>query len=501
MPDLHRSSVVAATHFLNMLFMMLLARCGLEVLSAFPKLYSQMTARRAASGAVQQEVFSADSRKPWSSLDEEESWSPVIALPGPQEPRAGTALALHDDPVLDPDRPRSTSRCFRHRLLALPDPDPWSIVPDPSRPPARTCTSSSRPSPGHPFEPSQQLAYFVVDLPAGAAADRHRRGDVPVGTGPLPLVPQAVRGQAGRAHPAFPGHVRLRAFIVVHVVHGDHPRPAEGVRRIVLGNPDGNRTLALGAGLAGSRAIAVFHVAVTWFSLRHRRRIQRLLGFMVDPFERVLSRLFTSRERFTRKDISPYHRVNGYPPADEEYQQMARQAFATTGWRSAAWSKPRVASLDELRALGEQRQITKHNCIQGWTHRGMGRRAAGYADRPRCGRPRSQPCRVLCDGRQGVTENEGRFGLLLRQHPLASGHQPADHSRVAHERRPLPVEHGAPVRFGSRPSSVSRWSSGSPESSSWPTTKTLAWARAAGARTSSTTPTLPESRNRNRCSS
>ena len=109
-------------------------------------------------------------------------------------------------------------------------------------------------------------------------------------------------------------------------------------------------------------------MVITWFSLRYRRRTQRLLGRVVDPFEKVISRVFTSRERFARKDISPYHRVNGYPPAGEEYQAMAASGFR--GYRLSVGGlvgRPMNLSLDELRALGEQSQITKHNCIQGWT--------------------------------------------------------------------------------------------------------------------------------------
>ena len=101
----------------------------------------------------------------------------------------------------------------------------------------------------------------------------------------------------------------MHTFMVI--IHGV---PKE-FAAIVLGDPDGNRRLALGIGLAGLFAILVFHVVITWFSLRYRRRTQRLLGLMVDPFERVISRLFTSRQHFGRSDISPYHRVNGYPPA------------------------------------------------------------------------------------------------------------------------------------------------------------------------------------------
>jgi len=95
----------------------------------------------------------------------------------------------------------------------------------------------------------------------------------------------------------------------------------------VLGDPDDNRRLATGIGLAGLLLIGLFHIIITWFSLRYRRHTQRLLGFVVNPFERALSRLFTSRQRFSRRQISAYHRINGYPPASREYAQLEAQDF------------------------------------------------------------------------------------------------------------------------------------------------------------------------------
>jgi sulfoxide reductase catalytic subunit YedY len=83
MPDLHIPAWMAATHFLNLLFLTLLARSGVEVLSALPKLYlSDHCPPGREVVRFSKKVFCADSREPWSSLDEEESWSPVIALPG-----------------------------------------------------------------------------------------------------------------------------------------------------------------------------------------------------------------------------------------------------------------------------------------------------------------------------------------------------------------------------------------------------------------------------------
>lgn len=73
---------VIITLFLNLLFMTLLARPGIEVLSAFPKLYWIELFFWAGVDPVSKKVFRSGSRELWTSLDEEESWSPVVALPG-----------------------------------------------------------------------------------------------------------------------------------------------------------------------------------------------------------------------------------------------------------------------------------------------------------------------------------------------------------------------------------------------------------------------------------
>src|SRR5581483_3192862 len=83
---------LVVTHFLNILFLTLLARSGLEILSAFPKLYlSDHCPPGRELVRFTRRTFRPESPPTWTSLDEEESWSPVIALPG----RKNLGLARH----------------------------------------------------------------------------------------------------------------------------------------------------------------------------------------------------------------------------------------------------------------------------------------------------------------------------------------------------------------------------------------------------------------------
>lgn len=75
------------------------------------------------------------------------------------------------------------------------------------------------------------------------------------------------------------------------------------------------------------------------------------------------------RQHYTKEEISPYFRVNGYPPESETYTKQADAQFVWTGaWPSAGWvERPLVLCLVDLRTLPKQEQITRHNCIQGWS--------------------------------------------------------------------------------------------------------------------------------------
>ncbi len=441
---------VVITHFLNIFLMLLLFRSGFEVLSAFPKFYWQDDCPPGREWLrLSKKMYGADSRRVWSSLDEEESWSPVVALPG----RKNLGLGRHWHfmsiqfwiltGVVYVTLVFTTG--YWHYLI----PTHWSIVPDSIRS-VGTYLQFHIPAkiPGQPFEPAQKLAYFVVifllapfQIATGAAMS-------PSVLARFPWYGKLFGGKQGARSLHFLGMVAFAAFIVVHVfmviVHG---LPTE-FTSIVLGTPGSHRALALGIGLTGLFLIVVFHVVITWFSLSHQRRTQRLLGVVVNPFERVLSRVFTSRERFGRSDVSPYFRVNGYPPTDDGYAQMAENEFAE--YRLAVGGlveRPMSLSVAELRALGEQQQITKHNCIQGWTA------VAEWGGVPLARlieevRPSSAVKHVVFYAMddKGLTEGEGRFGYFYGTIPIHLARKPQSILALEMNGAPLPVEHGAPVR-------------------------------------------------------
>jgi DMSO/TMAO reductase YedYZ molybdopterin-dependent catalytic subunit len=87
-------------------------------------------------------------------------------------------------------------------------------------------------------------------------------------------------------------------------------------------------------------------------------RVQRLLGGG-----------HTLAREFTASDLSPVFKVNGTRmPEGEEYAALREGNFAA--WRlrvDGLVAKPLEFSLADLRNLPQRTQITRHDCVEGWS--------------------------------------------------------------------------------------------------------------------------------------
>jgi len=74
-------------------------------------------------------------------------------------------------------------------------------------------------------------------------------------------------------------------------------------------------------------------------------------------------------QEFAESDRSPQFRSNGTAdPGTDEYRAMAAHGFADFRLAVAGMvGQPRSFSLAELRALPSRTQITRHDCVEGWS--------------------------------------------------------------------------------------------------------------------------------------
>ncbi|GGF11567.1 molybdopterin oxidoreductase [Aliidongia dinghuensis] len=85
--------------------------------------------------------------------------------------------------------------------------------------------------------------------------------------------------------------------------------------------------------------------------------------------QRLLQGRGALAREFSESDISPSFRVNGSTmPESDEYAALLDGKFAD--WRlkiDGLVSQPREFSLADLKALPARTQITRHDCVEGWS--------------------------------------------------------------------------------------------------------------------------------------
>jgi len=175
--------------------------------------------------------------------------------------------------------------------------------------------------------------------------------------------------------------------------------------------------------------------------------VQNLLGG-AEGLTRRVQRLVTPRKamarEYTEADLSPQFPVNGTTDPDtEEYLALVENQFAD--WRlevGGLVAQPGRFSLAELRALPSRTQITRHDCVEGWSAIGKWK-----------GVPLSQ---ILEKVRPGPT---ARYVVFHSADPDDEGnyyYESIDFEDAYHPQtilaydlndRPLPIGNGAPIRL------------------------------------------------------
>jgi len=173
----------------------------------------------------------------------------------------------------------------------------------------------------------------------------------------------------------------------------------------------------------------------------------RQILFAGEEMQRGLQRALVDRAalapEYTVAQMSPVFRSNGTrDPGTPEYGAMVANRFAD--WRLGVGglvATPLSLSLADLRALPNRRQITRHDCVEGWSAIGqwtgpmLGNvlKAAGVSDRARY-------IVFTCADLYGGQPYYESIDLIDAFHPQTI-------LAWALNGRPLDVTHGAPVRL------------------------------------------------------
>ena len=212
-------------------------------------------------------------------------------------------------------------------------------------------------------------------------------------------------------------------------------------------SPDLSRRKLLFTALQGTGIIVLSGCEKMFNSLQQNQKVVDVLDSAEDLNRRV-QRLLTPRNKLAKEfspgDISKYFKPNGNPPPiTMDYTAGAARQWSE--WRlkiSGLVQQPAQFSLTELKSMPSRTQITRHDCVEGWSAiakwKGVPLTEITHRVQPK---PQARYVVFHCmdTDDQGTNYYES---IDLRD---------ADHPQtiLAYEMNDaaLPVEHGAPLRL------------------------------------------------------
>ena len=180
-------------------------------------------------------------------------------------------------------------------------------------------------------------------------------------------------------------------------------------------------------------------------------RVSEQARRMGEGLTRRAQRLISPRDAlaptYARADISPDFKPNGsIDPAAADYVALKAGGFA--GYRlivDGLVERPLSLSLDDLGARPAQTQITKHDCVEGWTSiaEWTGVRLETLLDEAGL-KPEAKYIVFHCFDALTQTEDGDRYYESI---DLIDARHPQTILAWAMNGRALPVPHGAPLRL------------------------------------------------------
>lgn len=437
-------------HWLNVLFLTLLLRSGIEILGTHPKLYWREDSKPGTEWA-RFTTKKMPTEKLYDTLDEEEDYSPLISLPGHK--KLGMGRHWHFISVIGWIL---VGLSYYILLFATGQwhrywPHSWATFVEAGNDIVTYMTFNLPPVlPHEPLDAIQKLTYAgVIFLLAPF--------QILTGAAQSPAIearfPWYVRLWGGRQRARslhFVGLVAFLIFIAIHLTMVFCWGWGRLNAAMIIGSIR-NVTLGIVLSFVIIGVIVAIHVGATVWSLRHPVQVRRILGPVITRVRLMLLRPLDSRQDYPESMLSEEHRVNGKPPCSAEYKVMAVHNFVD--WRlrvGGLVEQPVTLDLTALRALAEpERQRVLHNCVQGWSSIGEweGLSLAALAD---VVRPLPQ-ARYVCfltmqdnSRDEPSAQGEGQFYEVM---DLELAYKPQTILAYAMNGKPLPIKHGAPLRL------------------------------------------------------
>ncbi|HIW45392.1 MAG TPA: molybdopterin-dependent oxidoreductase [Candidatus Yaniella excrementigallinarum] len=368
------------THLLNFLLLGILIRSGWEILASLPRLWWRNDAKPGTEWLRFTRQKLPTEEGVYTSLMDERSMSPLLALPGRENiglgrhwHGLGVMLWVLNGLVY-------VVLLFATGLWKRIIPTSWDIFPQ-AWESFKIYAGFGTPALEYfqPYDALQMLTYTAVVFVLAPLMILTGLAMAPAIRSRFPWYVKIFGGPQVARSLHFICHALFAIFIIMHVGLVFLVHPEYNLPHMILGiEANEPQYYAQGFTVALLTIVVVIAILIglSYWSLADRPRAQRFLVAVTEPARKVFLNWMRSRmstqKVFTEKDLSEYHWTNGLPPTEDESPQwLQHRENKWADWRLEVGGELNETtielSLDELKEMPKQQYIAVHSCMQGWT--------------------------------------------------------------------------------------------------------------------------------------
>lgn len=356
-------------HYVNFLFLVLLARAGISILMDHPRLYWNDDCTPGTEW-LRFTPIDVPRNRVWTAKDDARYISPWLGLPGYRH-TVGVARHWHLSSAM---LWVVNGAIFIALLLGTSEwrrlvPTTWTVVPDAWAVFVHYITLHIPPEPDPlvRYNGLQQLSYFGVVFLMAPLSIMTGLAMSPAIDNRFRWYPRLFGGRQAARSIHYLLLVGYTLFLIAHVTMVAIVDPLRNMNDIVFGQNDGS-ALGLVIGLLAIALVAGVAYVAHWMSWNRPRIMQYAVRHMHAVMRWIIFKHWHTRPEYPKEDISPYFWPNGKMPTSPEWKALAAEDFREFRMPVTGMVRnPVELSVADLKAMGKREQITLHHCIQGWS--------------------------------------------------------------------------------------------------------------------------------------
>lgn len=361
---------VNLSHWVNFFFLVLIIRSGLSILVDHPRLYWN-NGCTPGSEWIRFTPLKVSEDKLWTAKEDARYISPVIGLPGYRH-TIGIARVWHflTVPFFLLNGIIFIFLLFTTNQWKRLVPVSWQIFPDSWKVFVHYATFNMPVEPNgfYHFNALQQLVYFGVVFLLAPLAMFTGMAMSPAIENRFHWFPKLFGNRQSARSIHFLVMIAYLLFIIIHVSMVAATGLVRNMNHIIIGVDSVGNLSGLYIGTGIIMATIVFCFLAHWLSWHKQRWLQQLQAFINGNIWRLTFNRLKPTPYYQKKDISPYFWPNGKIPTSPEWHSLIENNFKDYKIKIGGLvENPVELSLEELKIMGKEQNITMHHCIQGWS--------------------------------------------------------------------------------------------------------------------------------------